>query len=136
MADGIDVPAFDIGEGRPVPGKSRRVEFPGPGEKASSAEDAERFIIAELAHRGYEVFDAYADGSRMSMMGVRNGTRIYVRAVQKLDDSNAKRELAAFRRAPDFFPKHIVSVEPIDLTQDMCGFRFRTLEEFLSSKDY
>ena len=132
----LKIQAFDIESGKPISGKSRSLPASFPDNEALSPEDAERFIAAELARRGYTVFDAYAGSARVSLMGIRNGLRIYVRTVQKLDDGNAKRELAAFRYAPDFFPKHIVSLEPISLTADMCGFRFRTLGEFLASKDY
>ncbi len=131
-----EIHAFDLGSEGSIPDRSRYTDVPSPRETASGSEDAERFIAAELARRGYTVFDAYAGSVRVSLMGIRNGVRIYVRTVQKLDDGNAKRELAAFRYAPDFFPKHIVSLEPISLTADMCGFRFRTLREFLASKDY
>ncbi len=132
----LKIQAFDIESGKPISGKSRYLPASFPDNEALSPEDAERFIAAELARRGYTVFDAYAGSVRVSLMGIRNGLRIYVRTVQKLDDGNAKRELAAFRYAPDFFPKHIVSLEPISLTADMCGFRFRMLGEFLASKDY
>ncbi|MCH3977827.1 MAG: hypothetical protein LKJ94_05565 [Candidatus Methanomethylophilus sp.] len=132
----LKIQAFDIESGKPISGKSRFLSTPFSDDESLDPEDAESFIAAELARRGYTVFDAYAGSVRVSLMGIRNGVRIYVRTVQKLDDGNAKRELAAFRYAPDFFPKHIVSLEPISLTADMCGFRFRTLEEFLASKDY
>lgn len=90
----------------------------------------EAIVYRELVRRGYAVTIGRVKEKEVDFVCQRGSRRLYVQVTYVMDsDETEKREFDALKAVPDQYPKLVLSLDRVDLSQD--GIVHRYLPDFL-----
>ena len=90
----------------------------------------EAIVYRELVRRGYAVTIGRVKEKEVDFVCQRGSRRLYVQVTYVMDsDETEKREFEALKAVPDQYPKLVLSLDRVDLSQD--GIVHRYLPDFL-----
>ncbi len=95
----------------------------------------ENIVYMELLRRGYTIFVGRLEDKEVDFIGVKANERIYVQVSYLLaSEETISREFGVYEGIRDQFPKYVLSMDEIDLSQD--GVRHRNIRDFLLADDW
>ncbi len=93
----------------------------------------ENMVYLELLRRGYHVTVGKIGEREIDFIGSKQGQKIYVQVAYLLaDPATVEREFSVYRDVPDNYPKYVVSMDPVDLSQN--GIIHMHIRDFLLSE--
>jgi len=93
----------------------------------------ENIVCMELLRRGYEVTVGTISNVEVDFVGVKNGEPIYVQVAYLMPDkSTREREFKSLLRIEDNFPKYVVTMDEVDMSQS--GIKHVNIRDFLLSE--
>ena len=92
----------------------------------------ENIVYIELLRRGYDVAIGAIDGYEIDFTCRKSNELIYIQVTYLMpDEKTQKREFGNLLRIEDNFPKFVVSMDSVNMSQD--GIKHLHIEEFLRS---
>ena len=93
----------------------------------------ENIVCMELLRRGYEVTVGTISNAEVDFVGIKNGEPIYVQVAYLMPDkSTREREFKSLLRIEDNFPKYVVTMDEVDMSQS--GIKHVNIRDFLLSE--
>ena len=95
----------------------------------------ENVVFCELARRGYSVYVGRNGSREIDFVAERGSERVYVQVAYLLaSEKTVEREFGAFEGIPDNFSKYVVTLDPINRSQN--GIRHLHLTDFLLAEEW
>jgi predicted AAA+ superfamily ATPase len=95
----------------------------------------ENLVCLELLRRGYTVTVGSLEGKEVDFIGTKQGESIYIQVAYVMPDaSTQEREFGNLKRIMDGYPKYVVSMDAVNMSQD--GIKHFHIEDFLLSESY
>lgn len=90
----------------------------------------ENIVYLELRRRGYDVFVGKLDSQEIDFVCEKQGKNIYVQVAYLLaDQKTQEREFGNLLKIPDNYPKYVVSMDEVDMSQK--GIIHMNVRDFL-----
>ena len=90
----------------------------------------ENIVCLELLRRGYAVTVGSIDSEEIDFIGVKNNKPIYIQVAYVMPDKQTQaREFGNLLKIADNFPKYVVSMDEVDMSQD--GVIHLNISDFL-----
>ena len=90
----------------------------------------ENIVCLELLRRGYAVTVGTIDSEEIDFIGVKNNKPIYIQVAYVMPDKKTQaREFGSLLKITDNFPKYVVSMDEVDMSQD--GIIHLNINDFL-----
>ena len=90
----------------------------------------ENIVCLELLRRGYSVTVGTIDGDEIDFIGVRNNEPVYIQVTYVMHDKKTQeREFGSLLKIEDNYPKFVVSMDEVDMSQD--GIKHMNIRDFL-----
>lgn len=93
----------------------------------------ENIVFLELKRRGYEISVGKYNSLEINFIAIKGPDKKYIQvALSALEENVLQRELAPFYEVKDNYPKLLITMDTLDLSQD--GFEHLNLLDFLLNK--
>ena len=93
----------------------------------------ENIVCVELLRRGYDVTIGAIDGYEIDFVCKKGDEMVYIQVTYLMPDKDTqKREFGNLLRIEDNFPKVVVSMDPVNMSQE--GIRHLHIENFLKNE--
>jgi len=95
----------------------------------------ENIVCMEIVRRGYQVYVGKKGDGEIDFIAQKGRDRIYVQVSYLLaSDETKKREFSIYNGIKDNYPKYIISMDEIDMSQN--GIKHLNVRDFLLAKDW
>jgi predicted AAA+ superfamily ATPase len=99
-------------------------------KKSDISQSLENIVYLELRRRGYEVYVGKIGAQEIDFVAEKQGGTIYVQVAYLLaDEKTREREFGNLLKIQDNFPKFVVSMDEVDMSQN--GVVHRNIRDFL-----
>lgn len=98
--------------------------------KINYSNNLESLVYNELRIKGYEVYVGKTTKGEVDFIAIKNNTPIYIQVTYMLSEpSTIEREFGAFDNIRDNYPKYVISMDEVDMSQD--GIKHLNIIDFL-----
>lgn len=95
----------------------------------------ENIVCLELLRRDYKVTVGKTGDKEIDFVCEKQGQKLYVQVCYLLaSDETVRREFGAYDGIRDNFPKYVVSLDELDMSQN--GIKHRNIRDFLTASDW
>ncbi len=96
----------------------------------------ENIVYNELIYRGYEVYIGKTKTGEVDFLAKKDGFVKYIQVTYEIagNEDALTREFGAYKTINDSYPKYVISLDKIDLSQE--GIKHLNLIDFLLSEDF
>ncbi len=96
----------------------------------------ENIVYNELINRNYEVYIGKTKNGEVDFLAKKDGNIKYIQVTYEMKGNNStiEREFGAYKTIEDNYPKYVISLDKIDLSQD--GIIHLNLIDFLLSEEF
>lgn len=95
----------------------------------------ENIVCLELLRRDYKVTVGKTGNKEIDFVCEKQGQKLYVQVCYLLaSDETVRREFGAYDGIRDNFPKYVVSLDELDMSQN--GIKHRNIRDFLTASDW
>ena len=95
----------------------------------------ENIVFLELLRRGYDVTVGRTGDQEIDFVCHKRGEKLYVQVTYLLaSEETVRREFGVYDQIRDNFPKYVVSLDEIDMSQN--GIKHRNIRDFLLAEEW
>ena len=95
----------------------------------------ENIVFLELLRRGYDVTVGRTGDQEIDFVCHKRGKKLYVQVTYLLaSEETVRREFGVYDQVRDNFPKYVVSLDEIDMSQN--GIKHRNIRDFLLAEEW